>query len=175
MIKHLKDKIKSTYQKQHAKTQGVDLSRIWHNPLHLVTCGFGLGLLPAPGTWGTLLGVVLYLIIYPAPLWLYLTILVILNVAGVFMCDKVNKDFQTDDHPAAVWDEVASFPIVMIAVPLTWYWLVIGFILFRIFDIFKPGPLGWLDRNVHGGFGVMIDDVAAALISLAILQLLVHL
>jgi phosphatidylglycerophosphatase A len=174
-MNNLKQKIKSTYKKQQAKTKGVDLSRIWHDPLHFITCGFGLGMLPAPGTWGTLLGVVIYLIIHPAPLWLYIVIVVILNVAGVFMCDKVNKDLNTDDHPAAVWDEVAAFPIVMIAVPLTWYWVVIGFILFRIFDIFKPGPLGWLDRNVHGGFGVMIDDVAAALISLAILQIFVHL
>jgi phosphatidylglycerophosphatase A len=171
-MKKITDKIKQTYHKQQAKTKGIDLSSVWHNPLHFVTCGFGLGLLPAPGTFGTLLGVVFYLLLHPLPLWAYLTIVAVLNIAGIFMCDKVNKDLNTDDHPAAVWDEVAAFPIVMIAVPFTWYWIVIGFILFRLIDIFKPGPIGWLDRHVHGGFGVMIDDVAAALVSLAIVQIL---
>ncbi len=168
-------KIKATYHKQQAKTKGVDLRSVWHNPLHFITCGFGLGLLPAPGTFGTLLGVMLYLLLHPLQLWLYLTIVAILNIAGIFMCDKVNSDLHTDDHPAAIWDEVAAFPIVMIAVPFTWYWIVIGFVLFRLLDIFKPGPIGWLDRHVHGGFGVVIDDVAAALASLALLHLFVYL
>lgn len=172
-MSRLSDKIKNIYHKQQQKTQGVDLSRIWRDPIHFITCGFGVGMLPAPGTWGTLLGVVIYLLIHPSPLWLYLVIVILLNVAGVFLCEKVNKDLHTDDHPAAVWDEIATFPIVMIAVPLTWYWVVIGFLLFRFFDIVKPGPIGWIDNHVHGGIGIMLDDIAAAVVSLAFLQLFV--
>lgn len=171
----LGDHLKSIYHKQQRKTQGVDLSRIWHDPIHFIACGFGVGVLPAPGTWGTLLGVVIYLLLHPLPLWLYLVIVALLNITGVFLCAKVNNDLNTDDHPAAVWDEIAAFPIVMIAVPLTWYWLVIGFVLFRFFDIVKPGPISWIDKHVHGGIGVMLDDIVAALVSLAVLQLLIHL
>lgn len=171
----LRQQLQNLYAKHQSKTHGVDLSRIWHDPIHFITCGFGVGVLPAPGTWGTLLGVVVYLLIHPLPLWLYLVIVALLNVAGVFLCNKVNKDLNTDDHPAAVWDEIAAFPIVMIAIPLTWYWVVIGFLLFRFFDIVKPGPIGWLDRHVHGGIGVMLDDIAAALASLLLLQIFTHL
>ncbi len=166
--------IKKTHQKQQLKTQNVDLKQIWRHPLHWITCGFGVGLLPAPGTFGTLLGVLLYLLLHRLPLGWYLLIVAVLNSAGIFMCGKVNRDFKTDDHPAAVWDEIAAFPIVMIGVACTWYWIAAGFLLFRLFDIFKPGPIGWLDRHVHGGFGVMIDDIAAAIASLACLQLFIH-
>lgn len=174
-MKKIIDKCKRIHQAQKNKTQGVDLSRIWRDPIHFVACGFGVGMLPSPGTFGTLVGVLVYLLIHPLPLWLYIVIVLILNVGGIFLCDKVNRDLNTDDHPAAVWDEIAAFPIVMIAVPFTWYYIVIGFVLFRYFDIFKPGPIGWLDRNVHGGFGVMIDDVAAAVASLIIVQFIAYL
>lgn len=137
---------------------------IWQNPIHFIACGFGVGTIPImPGTFGTLVGVAVYLIIQPLPLWAYLVITAILVLAGIYLCGKVNRDMDTDDHPAAVWDEIATFPIVMIAVPLTWYYVVLGFVLFRIFDIWKPWPIRWIDKNIHGGIGVMLDDVVAAL------------
>lgn len=169
------DKLKKISNKQLLKTHNVDLSRIWRDPIHFIACGFGAGALPAPGTWGTLLGVLVYLLIHPLPLWLYIIIVLLLNIAGVFLCAKVNKDLKTTDHPAAVWDEIATFPIVMIAVPLTWYWLIIGFLLFRFFDIVKPGPISWIDSHIHGGIGIMLDDIAAALASLLVLQIFIHL
>ena len=86
------------------------------------------------------------------------------------MCGITNRDFKTDDHPAAVIDEIATFPVVMILVPITWYYLLIGFCLFRFFDIVKPWPIRWIDKNVHGGFGVMLDDLLAAFCSLIILH-----
>jgi phosphatidylglycerophosphatase A len=58
----------------------------------------------------------------------------------------------------------------MIAAPSSWYWLMIGFVLFRIFDILKPWPISWCDKNLHGGFGIMLDDVVAGLMALICLQ-----
>ncbi len=140
------------------------LRTIWTNPVHFIACGFGTGAVPVmPGTIGTLVGVVLYLVIRSLPMWLYLSITVLLILLGVWLCGQVNRDFGTDDHPAAVWDEIAVFPLVMMAIPFTWYYLLLGFLLFRLFDIWKPGPIRWVDKNVHGGVGVMLDDVIAAL------------
>ena len=164
--------IKKKYQAQQAKTKDVDLRRIWSNPLYFIASGFGAGLLPSPGTFGTLVGVLIYLLIHTQSLPIYVAIVLALNIAGVFLCAKMNTDFGTDDHPAAAWDEVAAFPIVMIAVPFTWYFIVLGFVLFRFFDIVKPEPIGWIDRHVHGGVGVMLDDIVAAVICLGILQLI---
>ena len=147
---------------------------VWTDPIHFIACGFGVGVIPwMPGTFGTLAGVVLYWMLSPLPVWAYVLITAVLVVIGVFICDKTNRDFGTDDHPAAVWDEIASFPIVMIAVPRTWYFILIGFLLFRFFDIVKPWPIGWIDKNIHGGVGVMLDDVVAALFSWVILQFVV--
>lgn len=149
---------------------------IFKNPIHFIACGFGVGAIPyAPGTFGTLLSIPLYLFLATLPITLYILITGLLVVLGIPLCQITNRDFGTEDHPAAVWDEFASFPIVMIGIPCTWYHLLIGFILFRLFDIFKPGIIGWVDRNVHGGFGTMLDDVVAAMLCLLILQLIVHL
>jgi len=146
------------------------LQSVWKNPIHFVACGFGVGTIPIiPGTFGTLVGVVLYLMLVRLPLVAYLIITIILLIAGIYLCERTNRDLGTEDHPAAVWDEIASFPIVMIAIPFTWYYLLMGFVLFRIFDIWKPWPIRWFDRNVHGGFGVMLDDVIAALFAWVIL------
>ena len=144
---------------------------VWTNPIHFIACGFGTGLLPIfPGTWGTLAAIPLYLILVKFSLWFYIFVTIILNFAGIWLCGIVNRDFGTDDHPAAVWDEIAAFLIVMIAVPPKWYYLVIGFLLFRLFDIWKPWPIRWIDQNVHGGLGVMLDDIVAALVSLLLLH-----
>lgn len=147
---------------------------IWTNPIHFIGCGFGVGAIPIfPGTFGTLLALPIYFVIQPLPLLIYIVITVILNLVGIWICGKINQDFGTTDHSAAVWDEIASFLIVMIAVPPTWYFILMGFLLFRIFDIWKPWPISWLDKNIHGGLGVMLDDIAAAIISWIILQVLV--
>lgn len=164
---------KKRYQAHQAKLAGVSLKRIWRDPIHFITCGFGVGALPMAGTWGTLIGVFIAWLMHSLSLSSYIIIVVILNIAGIFLCDKVNKDLGTDDHPAAVWDEIASFPIVMIAVPFTWYYVIIGFLLFRFFDIIKPFPISWIDKHIHGGIGIMLDDIAAALASLMILQIII--
>ena len=144
---------------------------IWTNPIHFIACGFGIGTLPLmPGTFATLAAIPLYLWLSTLPWSFYLAIIVLMNIAGVYLCGKTNRDFGTDDHPAAVWDEIATFPLAMFLVPPTWYFILLGFLLFRLFDIWKPWPIGWVDKNVHGGFGVMLDDILAALATWIILQ-----
>ncbi|MBT1443390.1 phosphatidylglycerophosphatase A [Shewanella sp. JM162201] len=145
------------------------------NPWHFLALGFGSGLAKkAPGTFGTLAAVPLYLLLSPLPLFWYLMVTAVAVVAGVYICDRAAKDMGVHDHGAIVWDEVAGLLITMIAAPAGIVWLVAGFVLFRIFDILKPWPIRVLDAKVHGGFGIMIDDVLAGVFALGCLQLLAY-
>jgi len=138
---------------------------------HWLAYGFGSGLLPkAPGTWGTLAAVPLYLLLPPLSLPLYLAITVLAFAVGVWACGRVGEELGVHDHPAIVWDEVVGFFITMTAAPAGWPWLVAGFALFRLFDIWKPWPIGPVDQRVKGGLGVMLDDVLAGLMALGVLQ-----
>jgi phosphatidylglycerophosphatase A len=149
----------------------TSLRTIWTNPIHFVACAFGFGALPwMPGTWATLASIPLVLAFKQFPEAIYIAITAAMIIVGIYLCGVFNRDIGATDHPACAWDEMASFPIVMIGIAPTWYALALGFILFRFFDILKPWPISWCDRHIHGGFGVMLDDVVAALISLAILH-----
>lgn len=141
------------------------------NPWHFLALGFGSGLAKkAPGTFGTLAAIPLYLLLSPLPLVWYLLATAIAVVAGVYICDRASKDMGVHDHGAIVWDEVAGLLITMIAAPAGIVWLLVGFVLFRIFDILKPWPIRVLDARVHGGLGIMADDVLAGLFALACLH-----
>ena len=144
------------------------------NPIHFLALGFGTGLAPkAPGTVGTLAALPLYLLFVPLPLWGYLLATLVVVLVGIPICDRAARDFGVHDHPAIVWDEVAGFLITMIAAPVGVVWLILGFVLFRFFDVLKPWPIRWLDRRVGGGFGIMVDDVLAGLFAAVCLQLVV--
>ncbi len=144
------------------------------NPVHLLAFGFGAGCSPkAPGTMGTLLAVGIYLPLSQLPLWAYGFALLLVVVAGVGLCGKAARDLGVHDHPGIVWDEIAGFLLTMFAAPSGWLWIVIGFVLFRLFDIWKPWPIRWLDRRVGGGLGIMADDVVAGLFAAVCLQILV--
>lgn len=144
---------------------------IWTNPLHFVACAFGFGALPWwPGTWATLATIPIVIALKQLPEWGYVAVTLAMVLLGVFVCGKANRDFGTEDHPACAWDEMASFPIALIGVPLTIYTVLAAVILFRFLDIIKPWPIRWLDRHIHGGIGVMLDDVVAALCTLVILH-----
>ena len=105
---------------------------IWTNPIHFITCGFGVGTFPwFPGTMGTLASIPLTIMLSHTPLWFYIFACVALFFIGSYLCDITNRDFGTQDHPATVMDEFATFPIVMIAVPMQWHFLLAGFLLFR--------------------------------------------
>ena len=143
------------------------------DPVHVLALGFGSGLSPrAPGTAGTVVAIPLYLLLAGLPLWAYLAVTVGVCAAGVWICGRAARDFGVHDHPAIVWDEIGGFLVTMIAAPAGLLWVLAGFVLFRFFDIVKPWPIRWLDRHVHGGLGIMVDDIVAGVFAAVVLQLL---
>ena len=146
--------------------------RLLRNPLHFLSLGFGSGLSPfAPGTFGTLAAVPLYLLLAQLPLTYYLLAVLGAFTIGVYLCGYTSAALGEHDHSGIVWDEFVGFWITMIAVPATWQWILAGFVLFRLFDIVKPWPVRVADKKMKGGFGIMFDDVLAALYALAGLQI----
>ncbi len=142
------------------------------NPVHFLALGFGSGLSPkAPGTMGTVAAIPVFLVLSALPLVWYLLATAAIFAVGVWICDRAARDFGVHDHPAIVWDEIAGFLVAMIAVPAGLGWVLLGFVLFRLFDILKPWPIRWLDRHVHGGLGIMLDDVLAGLFALVLIHL----
>ncbi|BCO31370.1 phosphatidylglycerophosphatase A [Thiohalobacter sp. COW1] len=132
------------------------------DPRHLLALGFGSGLAPvAPGTFGTLAGAILYPLIAGLGLPVYLLVVILAFLLGVWVCGYTARALGVHDHSAVVWDEVVGLWITLAAVAPSWPALLIGFVLFRLFDILKPWPIRWLDRHVQGGLGIMIDDVLA--------------
>jgi phosphatidylglycerophosphatase A len=143
----------------------------WRRPHHWLAYGFGSGLAPwAPGTAGTLAAVPLYLLLRPLPLVWYLATLLTFLLLGVWACEKTARELNAHDPSAIVWDEFLGYLLTMTAAPTGWQWVVLGFALFRFFDILKPWPIRELDRRVEGGLGVMLDDLAAGVMAWAVLQ-----
>lgn len=141
------------------------------NPIQFLALGFGSGLAPkAPGTFGTLTAVPIFLLMSMLSTPVYALIAFIMAIAGVYICGKAADDAGVHDHPAIVWDEIVGFVITMFLVPLTWHSVLVGFVVFRLFDIFKPWPISWLDKHCHGGLGIMLDDIAAGLAALAVMH-----
>jgi phosphatidylglycerophosphatase A len=146
-------------------------SQLVRNPVHWLAFGFGSGLSPkAPGTAGTLAAIPLYLLLAELSLIPYLFMLLVTFALGVYLCGKTADDLGVHDHPGIVWDEFVGYWITMLLAPAGWSWVIIGFILFRIFDVLKPWPIRWLDKHVHGGMGIMIDDVLAGVFAWLVLQ-----
>jgi len=137
--------------------------------------GLGAGKFPrAPGTAGTLLAVPLYyFFLMPLPLWDYLLAVIGLFVLGVALCHVTARNLGVHDHPGIVFDEIVGFLVTMAAAPVGWVWLVFGFALFRLFDIWKPWPIRAIDRRVGGGLGIMLDDVQAGIYAWLVIQLVV--
>ncbi len=147
--------------------------QLLRDPLLLLAFGFGSGLSPkAPGTAGTLVAVGLFPLLALLPLSLYLSMLLVVVIAGVGICGYAARKMGVHDHGGIVWDELAGFWLAMTAFPATWPWLLAGFVLFRFFDIVKPWPISWLDRNVTGGLGIMLDDLVAGALTWGVLTLI---
>ncbi len=145
------------------------------NPVHFLAFGFGSGLVPfAPGTFGTLAAIPLYLLMQHLPLAVYLALLVVICVAGIWICGKSSQMLGVHDHSGIVWDEFAGYLVTMIAAPNHWVWMLAGFVLFRLFDIWKPWPISLLDKKVQGGLGIMLDDIVAGLFALLCLQIFIY-
>ena len=150
--------------------------QLLRNPLHLLSLGFGSGLMPfAPGTFGTLVAIPFYLLIAQLDVPYYLAFILFAFGLGVYLCQYTSAALGVHDHSGIVWDEFVGFWITMIAVPVTWQWIVAGFVLFRLFDIVKPWPVKVVDKRMTGGFGIMFDDVLAGLYALACLQFALYL
>ena len=146
------------------------------DPVVLVAVGFGSGLAPkAPGTAGTVLAVPLYLLMEPLPLISYLLFTTCLFIAGIWVCTYTAEKLGVHDHPSIVIDEIVGYLITMTAAPEGWLAVAAGFVLFRLLDALKPWPVSWFDRNVTGGLGIMLDDVVAGIMAMAIIQGFVYL
>lgn len=144
------------------------------HPVHCLALGFGSGLMPrAPGTAGTLVAIPLYLLVQMLSLNLYLPLVITLFLLGIPVCAYTAQRLGVHDHPAIVWDEIVGYLVTMTLAPPGWAWVAAGFVLFRLFDIIKPWPIGWCDRRVHGGLGIMLDDLLAGVMAAAVLQLFV--
>lgn len=149
------------------------LKTVLTNPNHFFAFGFGSGLAPrAPGTFGTLVAIPIFWVIQDLSWPLYLSWLVVTFILGVIWCDRSSRALGVHDHGGIVWDEMVGYWLTMFLAPAGWQWMLVGFILFRFFDILKPWPIGAVDRRVHGGFGIMIDDILAAVYAWITLQAL---
>ena len=150
--------------------------RLLANPVHLASFGFGTGLAPrAPGTVGTLAGIPLFLVLSPLDTTTYLLVCTGLFLIGIALCWASARALGVHDHSGIVWDEIVGFLFAMTAVPAAWYWILPGFVLFRLFDIWKPWPIRTVDRRIGGGFGIMLDDLLAALYAWLVLQTMLRL
>jgi phosphatidylglycerophosphatase A len=152
-----------------------DTCAAFRDPLGFLALGFGSGLAPvAPGTFGTLAAIPIYVLCAQTSLSVYLAILVAGFLAGIAICSRGEKLMGVADSSAIVWDEIIGYLITMTGLPLQWTSVLAGFVLFRFFDILKPWPISWFDRHIKGGLGIMLDDVLAGLFAAVILQWLFH-
>lgn len=163
----------------------------WERGVYWLGIGLGSGLPKrAPGTWGTLGGLVAAIPMLSLGFWGFLVLTVIGCVIGSYICGKTSDLMGVHDDPHIVWDEWVGMWIALL--PTAWLlhdwaiatvpeksgWqfihpsmlllLVIPFVLFRFFDIVKPFPIKWVDRNVSGGFGILIDDVLAGMMVMVV-------
>lgn len=140
-------------------------------PAGWLACGFGSGLTPvAQGTFGSLAALLPWLLLRELPLFAYALVLLVGFAIGVWACDVAGRALGVDDHRSLVWDEfiglwIALIPLLVPALQpaggFPWWMMAVGFGLFRLFDVWKPWPIRWMDRHLKGGLGVMVDDVVA--------------
>lgn len=145
------------------------------SPAAFFAFGLGSGLpKKAPGTFGTIGAIPFLFALVLLPWPAYLLVLALSFVVGIYLCQKTSDLMGVHDHGSIVWDEFVGLWITFFLIPLSWQTILAGFILFRVFDILKPFPIGWLDKRVHGGFGIMIDDVLAGIFAWVCLYPLVY-
>ena len=145
----------------------IKLRDVFSHPAFFLATGFGIGLIPyAPGTWGSLLGILFYLALHSLG-WVLIWELVFILLfffLGLLACNITLEKFDIFDHPALVIDETVAMMLLLITVPTSGIWVIIAFLVFRILDIFKPWPISTIDAKIKSGLGVMLDDLVAVLI-----------
>lgn len=142
-------------------------------PAGWLACGFGSGLAPvAQGTFGSLAAILPWLLLRQYSLSLNVAVIVIGFAVGVWACDIAGRALRVDDHRSLVWDEfIGQWIALLPALVAPWWTIVLGFALFRLFDVWKPWPIRYVDRRLKGGLGVMTDDVIAGVFAVAVLKL----
>lgn len=144
------------------------------SPVHFIAFGFGAGLAPkAPGTVGTVVAIPFYLLLVHTNLWIYAGVVLLSFLFGIWVCGKSAEELGVHDHGGIVWDEIVGYWITMFLAPAGWLWILLGFVLFRLLDIFKPWPIKLIDERVEGGIGIMLDDVLAGIMAALCIQALV--
>ncbi|MBV7434074.1 phosphatidylglycerophosphatase A [Cardiobacteriaceae bacterium TAE3-ERU3] len=157
----------------------TSFSALIKQPIHFLAFGLGSGLItPAPGTWGTVAGTLLFLPFAPYLIgtWAGAALLIVSFIIGIYLCGKTAQDLGVHDFGGIVWDEFVGVWLALVCLPpvlverwgLLWSALA-AFALFRLFDIIKPPPIGWIDKHAPGGFGIMIDDIIAGVFALGVL------
>lgn len=149
---------------------------VFTDPVHFLAFGFGVGLSPiAPGTLGSVWGVLLAWLTASWAWQFEFALAAGLCLVGVWICGVSSKKLGVPDHSGIVWDEIAGAYLIFLPLPRDMWWLLAGFVVFRVLDIVKPWPIRELDHRLHGGLGIMLDDVVAALIGAAALALAANL
>ncbi len=152
----------------------LSVRQIMSNPVLFLAFGFGSGLVKKmPGTIGTIAAIPVYLLFIQTDAWLYSVLTTLVIITGFWICGNAAKLLGEHDFGGIVWDEVAGFLITMWLVPFSWAAVLIGFVLFRFFDILKPWPIKWVDQQVGGGLGIMLDDVLAGCMAAVVLLFIV--
>jgi phosphatidylglycerophosphatase A len=139
----------------------------------LLATWWGVGFCPiAPGTAGTLAAIPFFVLLSFLPLWIYAACVLGIAWLACWSAGEAERIFQEQDSPRIVLDEVVGFFVTMAAVPAQWPFILVGFLLFRAFDIIKPPPIRFLEHKVKGGYGVVLDDVLAGVYAHICLRLL---
>lgn len=153
-----------------------NLKLLLAHPAHFLALGAGTGLAKkAPGTFGTLLGLPLFFLIAPLEFYVQIIIISVLFLIGIYCCDKTGKALGVADHGSIVWDEIVAMMLVLTFTPMQWKCWLVAFLLFRLFDIWKPVPIRQCDAKIKGGLGVMLDDLLAAIYAIICLKVLLWL
>lgn len=138
-----------------------------YDPIILLASCFGAGLLPrAPGTFGSIFGMLIYFITLGLGKETQVALSVVFLLIGIWVCEKAAKKLDQHDHPFIVWDEMAVMFGILLFVPAAIMSWASIFLLFRLFDIWKPWPINSFDERVKGGLGIMGDDVLAGFAAL---------
>jgi phosphatidylglycerophosphatase A len=152
-------------------TISPDARFLLRHPAHFLALGFGSGLSPkAPGTLGTLVALPLFLPLMALPEAWHLPLIAALFFVGIPICGIAGRTLGVSDHGGIVWDEIVAMLLVLEFTPAAASWWIVAFTLFRLFDIWKPFPIRQCDARLKGGFGVMFDDLLAALYAILMLQ-----
>lgn len=124
----------------------------------------------APGTFGSLVGIAVFWLMASLAAIPYALIVSALFVVGVFICGTTAQDMGAVDPGSIVYDEIVGFLVAMFMMPLGWRWIAAGFVIYRVFDIWKPAPIHLVEQNLGLGLGIMTDDIIAGIYTLIILQ-----